>query len=214
MPFGFFTPAFDVNIKSKQFKYSRSWEVMLTVCALHTTKAMPPREQFQPPTQVDCTRCAANTSRGTRCTRSTCKYADKCWQHTRQDEGVEIKKDATDPNKGFGLWATRDLPAGKRFRYARSPLDEVEPAVVGQWPDWRKAYVFCNGNETKCWDARSTQSGLARWVNEVGRARTNAKLTIAPNQQSASIVTTKRVAAGREIVTNYGPAYRRNYRLR
>jgi hypothetical protein len=177
------------------------------------SNTMTPREHFQPPTRVDCTRCTAETAQGTRCTRSTCKYADKCWQHTKRDVGVEIKKNPQHPERGFGLWASRDLRKGTRFRYARNHLDEVEPHIVGQMRAQDKAYVFCNGGETKCWDARSTQSGLARWANEVTRQRMNAKLTVSPDQQHASLVTTRAIPAGSEIVTNYGLQYHRNYRL-
>ena len=65
---------------------------------------------------------------------------------------------------------------------------------------------------------KHTQSGLARWVNEVKRSsyHNNAKLTIGTDRNHqffANIVLTRNVPSGREIQTNYGSEYPRDYKL-
>lgn len=174
----------------------------------------PREDEYIFPTVVECTRCQAIKEDGRRCTRTTCKYADKCWQHTKRDEGVEIKKDEDHPERGYGMWAVRDLPAGTRFRYGRPGLDNVEPYLVNQMEDAEAVYVLCNDDNTQCIDARSTQSGLARWVNDIRPDRANARL-VYPRGENAqpSLRLTERVRAGREIRAWYGPVYNRHYRL-
>lgn len=179
---------------------------------------MPPRrrqrQQYIAPTVEDCTRCNARTTRGTQCTRSTCKYADKCWQHSIAATGVEIKENPRNPAAGLGIWAKRDLRAGTRLRYGRFPRDVVEIDEVRDrdWPENR--YLLCDDTERLCFDARSTQSGLGRWVNDVPRGQINSALRVHRPTEQANLVLTKNVRAGREIVTNYGPQYPRDWQPR
>lgn len=179
---------------------------------------MPPRRRqrrigYAPPTVEECTRCNARTSRGTRCTRSTCKYADKCWQHTIKDVGISIKENPRAPQRGLGLWAERNLPRGHAVRYGRNPEDVVDIADVADRDPVENRYLLCNDNETLCFDARSTQAGLGRWVNEVRPDRMNAGLRVNDRTGVSDLVLTKRVRKGQEIRTYYGRAYQRNYRL-
>ena len=60
----------------------------------------------------DCVRCTAHTAQGVQCSRRTCKYADRCWQHARATWGVRIAP-STLPDAGDGLFATRDFAEGE-----------------------------------------------------------------------------------------------------
>lgn len=165
---------------------------------------------YQPPTTVDCVRCVARTARGGQCTRSTCKYSDLCWQHTKSQRGVQIN---STNNRGMGLFASRNLKRGERFRYARED-DQVEYDETQTRDDIENAYTLCD--RRICADARSTQSGLGRWVNEVRRQRPNAKLTIGHDRNDefySNIVLIKNIPNGQEILTHYGDAYNRDYHL-
>lgn len=173
----------------------------------------PRRVGYAPPTVEECTRCNARTSRGTRCTRSTCKYADKCWQHTIRDVGISIKTNPRHPQRGLGLWAERNLPRGLEVRYGRNPEDVVEPDELEGRNQIQNRYVLCNDAETLCFDARSTQAGLGRWVNDVRAGRMNSRLNVNDRTGESSLKLTRPVRRGQEIRTYYGPLYERDYRL-
>lgn len=182
---------------------------------------MPPRRRarrnpYLPPTEVECQRCSAIKADGNQCTRSTCKYAGMCWQHTKSQKGLEIKQDEEHPEHGLGLYASRPLPADTIIPYARFPEDHRNIHEVGNRPWPANRYVMCNSHHTVCFDGRSTQSGLGRWVNEVeARQRKNAKITVSNRQRGraprAYFKLTRRVRPGEEILTSYGRAYRRDY---
>lgn len=158
-------------------------------------------------------RCEALTRVGVRCSRETIKNARYCWQHVKEKFGIQVKT-STIPNAGSGLFATRPLSEGTRIQYAR-PEDAL---TIGQvkdryGPEGRGDYVVCNSS--KCLDARSTQSGHGRYVNDPRgtRKQANSKLTVFQQggQTKGNIRLTKRVKQGQEIFVSYGGNY---WRLR
>ena len=111
-----------------------------------------------------CVRCGAQTNRGRRCTRRTCKYADMCWQHVRSLYGVRIAA-STLPDAHDGLFATRDFQEEEVIVFYGDPnqnqwLDQWQEQGLTHTDYWLPA------NADLVRDARSTQSGLGRWVND------------------------------------------------
>jgi hypothetical protein len=152
-------------------------------------------------------RCAVHNLSGTRCKRNTIVYANFCWQHARKEVGVKIEESKID-HAGRGLFAARNLPANTRISYAR-PQDFLTAAqLTARYGDGLAQYGICNPAETICADARSTQSGLGRWVNH-RPPRKNAKLTLGVrnHRRFANVTLTKNVPANREIYVTYGPHY-------
>ena len=41
---------------------------------------------------TECTRCKATTQGGSQCSRTTCKYSDMCYQHTKSDKSLKATK--------------------------------------------------------------------------------------------------------------------------
>ena len=160
-------------------------------------------------TQRDCQRCIARKADGRRCSRTTCLYSELCWQHAGRDLGLKIAP-STIPGAGRGLFATRDLPRNYAIRYGR-PIDRLTRAEIhARYPNNQVAtYGLCSAN--RCVDGRSTQSGLARWVNAPRgtNRRSNSALTMlnTNNPWAARATLTRAVRQGEEILTNYGAAY-------
>jgi hypothetical protein len=132
-----------------------------------------------------------------------------CWQHTKLEKGLEIKESSI-PNAGKGLFATRNLPANTSIKYARDQ-DFFNRNLLPE--DDRNAYLLC-GRGDYCADGASTQSGLARWVNDPRGSghRQNARLTLSRNngRNHASVKLTRNINAGAEIFAPYGQGYWRN----
>ena len=42
-------------------------------------------------TTRECTRCGSERAAGGQCSRRTCIYAKRCWQHTKKTEQLQIK---------------------------------------------------------------------------------------------------------------------------
>ena len=58
---------------------------------------------------LECNRCTARTSGGTRCRRRVCVGTKVCFQHRKRDMGLRIAP-SNIPGAGKGLFATRRLP--------------------------------------------------------------------------------------------------------
>jgi hypothetical protein len=159
-------------------------------------------------------RCHAQTKAGTRCKRNTIKYARFCWMHAKSEQGVKID-DSTIPNAGHGLFATRTLPANTKIQYGR-PQDIVPGNTINQryGANGLGQYVACNHAGTLCADARSTQSGLGRWIDDprnANRNNTRISVGIMQGRPYANAVLTKQVPAGRELFAPYGRKFWRTY---
>ena len=158
---------------------------------------MPP-----PNPEHTCSRCTATTNSGSRCKLRTCR-SQLCWLHLWRDKGLRIRPSGQGPNAGMGLWAEREIPRNRviapyaGISYTREQLDHD---YGGEQAD----YTFC-AYPNKCKDARRTNSTAARYANTTtpqAQARRNAKLTSRFNLTSK-----RRIPAGQEILTSYGPQY-------
>lgn len=158
----------------------------------------------------ECVQCSAYTNSGLRCKRSTCKYPDMCWQHTRQ-----IKRLSIGPSNirgaGDGLFTMRSIPIGGAItEYGGVDVDADE---FGR-DDYQSHYgIKLNRHIVR--DGKSTQSGLGRYANTCRAANVRANECTGNNarysidQRGDKIVTIKnmrnaRIPAGSEIFVNYG----------
>jgi hypothetical protein len=132
------------------------------------------RKMAEDQTVYEKVRCAAHNKNGARCKRNTIIYAKYCWQHARKEVGVNLEQSKI-PHAGRGLFAARDLPANTRISYARAQDFLTEAELTARYGHGLAQYGICNPAETICADARSTQSGLGRWVNH--RASTEKRQT-------------------------------------
>ena len=167
-----------------------------------------------------CNRCTARKADGVRCTRNTCKYGPRCWQHTRIRTGFSVNQSGT-PSQGMGLFAHRALPEGTEIPYRGKTLPELQ--YRQKFPgDWRMDYAV-TGQDGIVRDAAKTNAGVARYANDVrvfsrgGRVvrkrQPNAGLyTVDANGRGDRVVLelTKPVAQGREVLLDYGDGYWEN----
>lgn len=147
--------------------------------------------------------CAAHTKSGNQCKRNTIKYSKYCFQHAKAIEGLQIQPSKI-PEAGNGLFAARDLPTNYKIDYARDidklSREEIEQRYPG---DTLGQYVLCENQE--CWDARSTQAGLARYINSRQR-RPNCKLIVYKGK--SYVRTTRKIKKGEELLAYYGKEFR------
>ena len=162
----------------------------------------------------DCVRCSANTAAGSRCTRRTCKYPVMCWQHTIKHTGLKLM-DSTIPGGGVGLFATKTFTAGETIATYGGNI--MTTAAYNQ-TDSDYGIKINNGLVL---DGKSTQSGIARYVNDCRRENrnaghctdTNAKLVI-PNSAAGlaraggvaklKVKARNTIREGDEIYASYG----------
>lgn len=143
--------------------------------------------------------CEATTKSGNRCKRQTIKYSRYCFQHAKELQGLQINP-STIPEAGNGLFASRDLPSNYKIDYARDIDKMTRNEVEERYPgDTVGQYVLCERQE--CWDARSTQAGLGRYINHRSR-RPNCKFIVYKGK--SYLRTTRKVKKGEELLVSYG----------
>lgn len=154
----------------------------------------------------ECIRCQAIKKDGNQCTRNTCKYSTMCFQHTKINKGLVVKQ-SNIPDSGFGLYTTKRIPAKKiiaQYGGEVIPTNQYQDSGYG---------VYLNQNQII--DAKSTQSGIARYAN-MCRAENkrqgqcngnNAKLSHNRRNNTVNLKSTKVIPAGKEIFNSYGRSY-------
>jgi len=155
-------------------------------------------------------RCGAATKSGGRCGRKTCTYPGKCWQHTYTQERVWIKPSLI-RGAGNGLFARGRLPAGTEFVYEGTKKRRRE--VEAEYPGTKVGpYVICNGNHPNswCWDAKSTQSCLARYANDAHGTQFEHNAEFVAGRRAGDppkLVLTRDLEPMEEILVDYGDEY-------
>ncbi len=162
----------------------------------------------------ECTRCVSKrTSKKvnpTRCKKQTCKTARKCWQHLKSENGLQVKMSRI-AGAGQGLFATRRFRRNEKIDDYKAQLPALTQHQINRrYPgkNTNAAYVWCTPNKrTRCYDARSSQSNLARYANGCDRnprdlTGCNAKINV-----NGVLVATKQIEIGNEILTPYGANY-------
>lgn len=163
----------------------------------------------------DCQQCRSDTKRGDQCLRRTCKLANLCWQHLKADYNLMVKKSEI-TGAGMGLYTTVPINVpmsqrarGKKIVQYSSPNAYMASRSRAQINDLYGTelapYVWCK-NSNECYDAKSTQSTVARYANSCdkpgARRPCNARIS-----NSGWIVATRNIPAGGEIFVKYGPEY-------
>jgi hypothetical protein len=159
----------------------------------------------------ECTRCHGQTKKHRRCKLRTCKIANDCYHHLRSGQGLAVKKSDI-PNAGQGLFAAKDFETEQRVtEYKGERLSQHQLDV--RYPGNTIArYTIKTGNGNYI-DARSTQSGVARYVNACdypGQERPcNAEFVERGNHR-VYVETLHPVDRGEELLIAYGPEYYAN----
>ena len=158
--------------------------------------------------QRDCVRCSATKKDGTQCSRTTCKYSDQCYQHTRKNKNLQVKKSAIQ-GSGQGLFTTKPIKAGEKIadyggQFKTKTQYDADNTGYG---------IYFNKNLVL--DGYSTQHGLGRYANHcraVNRnngecSKNNARFSANTQQRTASLKATQSIPAGSEVFVNYGNGY-------
>ena len=154
---------------------------------------------------TECTRCKATTKGGSQCSRTTCKYSDMCYQHTKSDKNLEVKKSHI-VDAGQGLYATKLFKKGEKITDYRGVVKTSEEY------NKKKSGYGIHLNKGSILDASSTQSGLGRYANNCRPSNkeckgNNATLVVNNKNKTASLKATKSIRMGEEIYVPYGSGY-------
>lgn len=171
-----------------------------------------------------CPQCVASNKGGTdRCSRPTCKYGPKCWQHTKIQDGLVVKK-STIKGAGEGLFAAKAFHKDEKVaQYTGEKLTAPQLAKrygKGKGKGKLGPYVVHQGNAQYI-DARVTNSGVARYSNDChGTSKQcNAELVTECKWVKAKgkrrkcvpektfIEAKREIKPGSEILTNYKDEY-------
>jgi SET domain-containing protein len=158
--------------------------------------------------KIDCVTCKATKKDGQRCTRKTCKYVEMCWQHTKKEKSLVVKKSSI-KGAGDGLYTTKEIKKGDKvasYTGEKKTRQEYDQNISGYGVEITKQMIL---------DARSTQTGLGRYVNDCRAANkrrgeckgNNARFTVDRKSDSVSVKATKRIKAGEEVFLSYGRKY-------
>lgn len=122
-----------------------------------------------------CDQCRANNRRGTRCRLRTCTTGPYCWIHTKNLEGVRVKRSKI-AGAGLGLYTLRARAPNsqvgeytgelldKRQLDALYPGDTLAPYAL-QLDPYRPNPLSKKLTKKKWVDARKTNSGNMRYIN-------------------------------------------------
>ena len=151
--------------------------------------------------------CSGRRLDGTRCSRTTKKYADKCWQHWRvwEQPGLAIRPSTLGLRAGNGLFALSDYKEGDiicEYGGILMPLSEYKQT------DSVYGVQIYGTDEVR--DASSTQSGLGRWINtcRVGNAcENNTSIEYRSADKSVFMKATNDIMKGDEFFTDYGSSF-------
>ena len=156
----------------------------------------------------ECKRCDAQTNSGRRCRNRTCKYGIFCWVHHKL-MNLAVK-DSGIPGAGNGLFVYRAVASGTRI--AQYTGKNVSSAEYGRRQHGAYGVTLQANNGRRTLDARSTQSGVARYANDcrpanrrAGHCRNNAQLEEVRAGRSTEVwvVATRRIRAGGEVFLQY-----------
>ncbi len=158
--------------------------------------------------EIECVRCIAQTKKGARCKLRTCRIADYCSIHAKSILQLGVKPS---PVSGYGLFTYADIPKDRK-------ICEYKGVNISQ-----EEYDTGNGiygveiPRGRVIDAKSTQSCLARYINDCRYSNRRAGTCAGINARfslktvrgvtTVNIKSTKRIPAGSEIFLKYGAKY-------
>ena len=153
-----------------------------------------------------CVRCSAITTKGTRCTRNTCIYPGECFQHFQMRHGLKLAPSRI-PNAGLGVYTTKRIPPYTKIadytgRIISNTAWELDSSDYGVKYDSKHTL-----------DARETQDGLGRYVNDCRTenksvcAGNNANIHQTPQKNVYIQSNARAITANSEIYAAYGQRY-------
>jgi len=183
-----------------------------------------------------CDTCIAERAGGGQCTRTTCKYSPRCWQHEQSASKFKLFISRSNlPGAGLGLFTSTDIP---EFNIDNPPVgreDDHRTIITiydgDKYPMrlWNQRTCYgvglsnVDGQQTHVIDASRTNSSIARYMNDCrvrdrqrrgpGRGRvpvcTGPNVTVFQNHFTNDMVVAalRPIKAGEELYYNYGDAY-------
>jgi hypothetical protein len=154
-----------------------------------------------------CDTCTALNKHGKRCTRVTCIYGPKCWQHTQLQDHLEVKQSSI-AAAGKGLFAKKEFKKDAIIApYGGKVLSKAE--LDRKYPGDKLAPYALQAGKNKFIDAKRTNSGVARYANDCRTANSKAKQCKGNNARltGKNLKASKKIKNGSEIFAGYGPSY-------
>lgn len=167
-----------------------------------------------------CSTCVARTKQTAgkgkhkQCSRSTCKYGPKCWQHTIIQDGLRVKESGK-RGAGMGLYAEKPFQTREVItKYTGKVM--TGPQYRRKYPNNKQgAYTVQMGDKDLFVDAKKTNAGVARYANDCnapsakGRKRKHCNAVFAHNitDNVVELEANRPIRKGNEIFVNYGAEY-------
>ena len=145
----------------------------------------------------NCPKCNAKTRKNQPCKLHTCKYAPKCFHHTKVKIGASNIA-------GRGLIAREDLKKGEivaDYKLGTTKLTRNE--FMQRYPTGRATHVWSPGGNVY-YDGSNLNKSVAGAANRgSGSNRANARIN-----GGGKLVTKQNIRKGSEILVSYGAAFR------
>jgi len=166
-------------------------------------------------------RCTAKTAAGTDCKQRTCR-GQYCWTHLSREEKLRLAKSLI-IGAGKGLFAkgkTRSPPANRIDRDILFKKGQRICPYTGDWMHIAAGQQDSAGGtyaleirHDLAIDAARTNAAMGRWANDAhGSSHTNnAKLVWSGAHRMASLIATRPIRDGDEILVSYGRSYWRHF---
>ena len=147
-------------------------------------------------------RCVGHVKNGARCRRNVIKGLDRCWQHTRSELGLKIAPSGV-PGAGLGLFTLRARKRGDHICqylgevYGPDEFDDRYGTATGPYTVQPNQNTLIDG---------ACKRGVGNFINHAAAA--NCRFSWSAQQRVMNIRATKNIAAGAELLLNYGGDYR------
>jgi hypothetical protein len=141
-----------------------------------------------------------------RCKRRCILPFEFCHSHLEPALGLAVKTSNL-PNSGKGLFTTVDRRRGDKLCLYNGEVINRDQ-LNERYGDLTAPYcVMVSGNNLGTYIDSATERGVASFANTYP-AHNNARLVVNQRNKKVSLEATRNIAAGSEIYTSYGQAYR------
>ena len=145
----------------------------------------------------NCPKCNAKTQKNQPCKLHTCKYAPKCFHHSKVKVGASNIA-------GRGLIARDDIRKGEivaDYKIGTTKLTRNE--FMQRYPTGRATHVWSPGGNVY-YDGSNLNKSVAGAANRgSGNNRANARINA-----GGKLITKQNIKRGSEILVSYGSAFR------
>lgn len=171
---------------------------------MRTRSNAPPPKEYSTDQDYKCGRCVAMINKKRQCSRTTCITGPYCWQHTAKIEGVIVDKSRI-PNAGNGLFALRNFAKGEFVSCYGGHEYKTKDELRAKYPGSRKSGYGRSFGKIYA-DARETNSGNARYINDRSGSGLPRNVTYVPDTHDPCkrVKTLRPIKAGEEFLASYG----------